>query len=256
MQLLMKNNHPAILLLLILIVSACSSPRWMLTSIEGQKIALDASKEVLADQQFNQFLQPYKMQLDKRMNEVIGLVEQDMRAHKPESLLSNWSADVYLHSASQWLGEPVDAAVVNLGGLRTQLTSGPITVGKVFELMPFENELVILWLKGSDMEELLNFFASIGGQGVGGIRMIIQQEKAVDIMIAGQPIDRGRMYKVATNDYLAEGNDYMTTFTRHTKRVNTGILVRAMLMDYIRKETAQGRSIKSKLEGRIVNAKN
>lgn len=238
-------------LIFTVLLVACTSPKWTMTQLQGSKIVLDASIEPKSDADFKVMLLPYKQMLDARMNEVIGNVDQNMRAHKPESLLSNWSADVYLQSATAYLGQPVDVAIVNLGGLRTQISAGPLTVRKVFELMPFENELVLLWLKGSDLEDLLQFFARIGGQGVGGLRMQISGGKATGIEVGGKPLDPNRTYIITTNDYLAEGNDYMSALTRHTKRVNTGILVRNMLMDYIRKENAAGRTIKSQLDGRI-----
>lgn len=239
-----------------LLFLSCRSPKWVMTEMKGSKIALDASTEKMADAGFNAFLSPYKLQLDAKMDEVIGQVENDMRAHKPESLLSNWSADVYLQRAAASLGQPVDVAIVNLGGLRTQIPKGKFTVRKVFELMPFENELVILWLKGSDLNELLQFFAKIGGQGVGGLRMEIRDGKAVNIQVGGKALEMDKLYSIATNDYLAEGNDYMTALTKQVKRVNTGILVRDMLMEYVRAETAAGRNINSKLDGRIVNHDN
>jgi 2',3'-cyclic-nucleotide 2'-phosphodiesterase (5'-nucleotidase family) len=245
-----------VLLLPMLLLLSCSSPGWMVTGMQGTKIALDASVEATADAGFQSFLAPYKQQLDTRMDEVIGFIEQDMRAHKPESLLSNWSADVYLQKASAYLGSPVDVAIVNLGGLRTQLSAGPFTVRKVFELMPFENELVLLWLRGSELNDLLQFFARIGGQGVGGLHMQISNGKAVDIKVGGRALEADKTYIIATNDYLAEGNDYMTALTRHEKRVNTGVLVRDMLLEHVRAEHAAGRTINSKLEGRIVNDEN
>jgi 2',3'-cyclic-nucleotide 2'-phosphodiesterase (5'-nucleotidase family) len=240
-------------LLLLLLFTACSSPQqWSLTSIQGSKIALDSSTEVMADKEFMEFLAPYKLQLEEHMNEVLGFVEVDMRPHKPESLLSNWSADVYLQTASRWLEMPVDLAIVNLGGLRAPLLAGPVTTGNVFELMPFENELVVLWLKGSDLEALLQYFATIGGQGVAGIKMRIRDGIAVDIQVAGRALDPNREYTIATNDYLAEGNDYMSQLTLHTKRVNTGLLIRSIFIETIRREHAAGRPIKSSIEGRIV----
>lgn len=244
------------LLFPMLLLLSCTSPKWALTEIQGAKIALDASVEPTADAGFKSFLAPYKQQLDARMDEVIGYIEQDMRAHKPESLLSNWSADVYLQRASAYLGTPVDVAIVNLGGLRTQLSAGPFTVRKVFELMPFENELVVLWLKGSDLDDLLQFFARIGGQGVSGLRMQISNGKAVGIRVGNEALDASKIYIIATNDYLAEGNDYMTALTRRVKRVDTGILVRDMLLEHVRAEHAAGRTIHAKLEGRIVNNEN
>lgn len=243
-------------LILLVLITSCTSPRWVISEMQGVKIPLDAKVEPISDSEFKTFLIPYKQQLDSKMDEVIGYAEQDMRAHKPESLLSNWSSDVYLGAATAYLGQPVDVAIVNLGGLRTQISAGPLTVRKVFELMPFENELVLLWLRGRELNELLQFFARIGGQGVGGLRMQIKDGKAEKIEVGGQPLHADKVYVIATNDYLAEGNDYMTALTHHEKRVNTGILVREMLLEHIRKETAAGRNIKSQLEGRIIAHEN
>lgn len=251
-QMMKKLSITALSLFFLLLVS-CNSPQWMASEAIGTKIALDSKAEPLADTGFQEMLQPFKQQLDVQMNEVIGHAETDMRAHKPESLLSNWSADVYRVAASEYLGQQVDVAIVNLGGLRTHITAGPIRVRKVYELMPFENELVILWLRGEDIEELLHYFARIGGQGVGGIRMVIKEDKATAVEIAGEPLDRNRVYTVATNDYLAEGNDYMPQLTRHSKRINTRILVRDMFMNYILKENEAGRTINAALEGRIIH---
>ena len=98
------------------------------------------------------------------MNLVIGVVVETMKGHAPESLLSNFSADVYREAATEFSGEKVDISMVNLGGLRTTVPAGNITVRKVFELMPFENELVIVWIKSYKLLELLQFFASVGGE--------------------------------------------------------------------------------------------
>jgi len=185
------------------------------------------------------------------MNIVIGQAAETMKAHAPESLLSNFSADIYKLSATEYLKQPVDIGIVNLGGLRTEIPAGNITIRKVFELMPFENELVILWLKGDKLDELLQFFAKVGGEGVSGIRMTIANNKAVDITINGQALDADKLYSIATNDYLAGGNDKMGQLAMYEKRVNTRIKVRNMLLDYIKNQTKKGNIIQSKLDGRI-----
>jgi len=149
------------------------------------------------------------------------------------------------------MGEKVDMAVVNLGGLRTVVNVGDITIGKVFELMPFENELVIVWLRGNKLEELLQFFAKVGGEGVSGLRMEINNGKAQNISIGGNLLDANKLYSIATNDYLAAGNDKMFQLAQNEKRLNTGVKVRNMLLDYIKAETQKGNKIESKLDGRI-----
>lgn len=242
-----------ILFACIILISAtsCSHKIWTITQETSVKIPIDSTTEVLADKKYETYLQPIKRKVDAQMNEVIGQAAETMKGHAPESLLSNFSADVYLQAASEYLGEKVDISVVNLGGLRTVVTAGNITVGKVFELMPFENELVIVWIKGDKLQQLLNYFASVGGEGVSGLRMKIQNEKAVEISISGQPLNTEKLYSIATNDYLAGGNDKMLQLAQYEKRVNTGIKVRDMLLDYIKNETKKGNKIQSKLDGRI-----
>ena len=138
------------------------------------------------------------------------------------------------------------------GSVRTVIPAGDIQLRKVFELMPFENELVILWLKGDKLNELCQYFASKGGEGVSGLRFVIDNNKALDITINGRSLETDKLYSIATNDYLAGGNDKMVALASYEKRVNTGIKVRSMLLDYIKAETAKGNEIRSALDGRIV----
>jgi 2',3'-cyclic-nucleotide 2'-phosphodiesterase (5'-nucleotidase family) len=238
-------------LLIALSATSCCHKQWSILQSSSVKIAIDSTANALADKSYNAYLQPFKQKVDGQMNEVIGQAAETMKGHAPESLLSNFSADVYLQTATNFQGENVDIAIVNLGGLRTVVPAGDITVRKVFELMPFENELVLLWLKGDKLNELLQYFAGMGGEGVSGLRMEIKDGKAVNITINDKPLDPTKVYSIVTNDYLAGGNDKMVQLAQAEKRVNTGIKVRTMLLNYIKAETKRGNKIQSKLDGRI-----
>lgn len=233
------------------VLTSCNTSGWRVYQAEAVKIPLDNETEQYADESFKVFLQPYKVQLEKEMNEVIGFAVQDLKIHGPESLLSNFSADVYRQVAATSIQSPVDIAIVNLKGLRAPVPAGNITVSRIFELMPFENELVVLWVRGEELLSLFDFFASIGGEGVSGMKMGIREGKAVEVTIGEVPIDKDKVYVVATNDYLAEGNDGMLQLKNATKRVNTGIKIRDMLIEYIRNESEAGRKIDPKLDGRV-----
>jgi len=91
----------------------------------------------------------------------------------------------------------------------------------------------------------------MGGEGVSGLRMEIKQKKAVNITINGQALDNSKVYSIATNDYLAGGNDKMIQLAQYEKRLNTNIKIRDMLLNYIQNETKKGNKIQSKLDGRI-----
>jgi len=237
--------------LFILIFTSCQTVKWQVVDSKSVAIPINNSTENTADVNMKKFIQPFKEQLEKEMNVVIGYTDKDMKVRAPESLMSNFSADVYLNVAQDKIQEHVDFSIVNIKGLRAPIPAGNITVSQIFELMPFENELVLLWIKGEELINLFDFFASIGGEGVAGMKMGIQNGKAVDVLIGGKPLVKDKVYIVATNDYLSEGNDGMIQLKNSIKRLNTGVKVRDMLIDYIQNETKQGKSISSELDGRI-----
>jgi len=247
----MKSNKLIFTVLFVFSLSSFGQQTWVITKATSVKIPIDNQTEKLADKSFEAYLQPLKQKLDAKMNVVIGQALETMRGHAPESLLSNWNADVYRQAATEFLGSPVDISVVNLGGLRTVIPAGNITVGKIFELMPFENELVIVWLRGDKLAELIQFFAQIGGEGVSGIRMEINNGKVENVTINSKQIDPNKLYTIATSDYVAGGNDKMVQMAQYEKRVNTNLKLRDVLLDFIKKETAKGYKIQSKLDGRI-----
>ncbi len=226
---------------------------WTVKELTGQKIPLDASKDQLVDVAFIEFLTPYREKISATMSSVLAYTPTPLRAYQPESPLSNLSADIYLSAASHYLGAEVDLAITNLGGLRSQIPAGDITLGKVYEVMPFKNELEILWVKGKDLIQLMNNIAADGGQGVAGISFKIVNGKAEQLLVKGHPVDAKKTYTIATNNYLAEGNDHMEPLRKHTKIVHTGKMVREVFIDYLIAQTAAGRQIESKVEGRIVN---
>lgn len=245
----MKNINKLLILFLSIYLVSCSP--WKVTQMSSVKIPIDSTTELLADKSYTAYLQPFKEEVDAKMNELIGTSVETMRGHAPESLLSNFSADVYLLSAAKAIGQSIDIAVVNMGSLRTQIPAGNILVRHVFELMPFENELVVLWIKGDKLYQLFQFFAKVGGEGIAGMSMEIVNGKAENILIGGKSLDTNKLYKVSTNDFLAGGNDKMYQLAEYEKRINTGIKIRTILLDYITGQTAQGKSIQSKLDGRI-----
>lgn len=247
----MNSNKILITCLVAVLLISCSPKIWNIKQTTSVKIPIDSTINTLADKSYSVYLQPIKQKIDSQMNGIIGQAAETMRGHAPESLLSNLNADIYRKAGSEFLGQSVDVAVVNLGGLRTVIYAGNITIGKVFELMPFENELVILWLRGDKLEDLIQSFAKVGGQGVSGLRMEISNGKAINVTINGIQLDPEKLYSIATNDYLAGGNDNMLQLAMYEKRINTNLKIRNILIDYIKRETQKGNKIQAKLDGRI-----
>jgi 2',3'-cyclic-nucleotide 2'-phosphodiesterase (5'-nucleotidase family) len=141
--------------------------------------------------------------------------------------------------------------MLNNGGLRTSLPEGNITVGKIFELMPFENDMVVLTLSGSKTRGLMNYIAKSNGQPVSGLSMNIINEKPKQVMIGGQEFDSLKTYRIVTTDYLASGGDKMRFFSEPISYQTLNTKLRDAIMNYMRDENKKGNMLNPKTDGRI-----
>jgi len=238
----------------VFLFSACHSG-YRLTEVQGSKIVMTNTYDTAPDTDAIAVLAPFKSKVDSIMSPVIGTSEMDMTSGRPESLLSNLVADVLWTYSNSIPGQTVDAAVINLGGLRNNLPKGEITFGTIYEILPFENTLCILSLKGTDLRSLFEDIAKVGGQGVSHVNLLISESynaKLLDATIGGKEIDNDKIYTVATLDYLAEGNDGLVSFLKADKRVcPEGAIIRRIFLDYVKNKTVKGELITSALDGRI-----
>lgn len=227
-------------------------------SIDAYRVPMDSVWEKVPDAEAVALLAPYKASMDSVMNEVKGEAAVSMDRFRPESPLSNLVADVLRLAAKDVMGCPADMGLVNIGGIRNVLTQGPVTTGNIYEILPFENSLCILTLKGTDLRVLLGNIAVRGGEGVSGITMAIDSTgQVLQAAIDGKPIEDERLYTVSTIDYLAEGNDGMTALTKAQSRIcPEGATLRNLFMQYVEREQKAGRKLDAKIEGRIVIKEN
>lgn len=189
------------------------------------------------------------------MNTVLGYTSVDLtKPAQPETTLGNFFADAILTQGRKLYPE-VDFAIGTKGGLRTELTKGSITLRNMFELMPFENKLVILHISGKHTADLLQFVAAKDGQPIAGIRMKIKNNEPFNVLIEGKPFDTARSYIVLTYDFLANGGDNITGLNNPIKRINTDKGVREALIEYVIETTKKGNHLNSETDGRIIHEK-
>jgi 2',3'-cyclic-nucleotide 2'-phosphodiesterase (5'-nucleotidase family) len=203
------------------------------------------------DSSVNREITPYREKMKAAMNEVLAVSTSPMERGLPESRLGNFLADACKYE-SEKAGKIVDVAVFNTGGLRRPLPQGNITRGDVYELMPFENELVILTLNGEDVKKIFNFIATKGGAPVSGVRMVIKDSIATSVLIHDQPLESNRTYNILTSDYLANGGDAFP-FGTDVRRDPVNIKVRDAIINYLQSKTKSGEKINVEPDGRIVN---
>jgi 2',3'-cyclic-nucleotide 2'-phosphodiesterase (5'-nucleotidase family) len=199
-------------------------------------------------------LKPYSDSINKSMNDIVGFADENLDKKQPEGPLGNFMVDAFLIMAREKYNASVDLAVLNNGGVRlTQLAAGPVTRGKVFELMPFDNLLILQKVKGDALQQFLDLAAAKGGWPVAGMTMQIKNKKAVNIMIGAKPLDMGTIYTIANSDFLANGGDN-ADMLRPIPQITNGYLMRDAILDYIVKLKSQGKNINAKVENRVTNA--
>jgi len=240
---------------LLVLISACKTTH--VAQVHPQNYRLETPANIAADDDIATLIAPYKQRLDAEMNQVIGYNAEVMPMGRPESRLGNWLADLVHEQAEEYLGESIDFAVLNAGGVRIpELPAGEITRGKIFELMPFENRLLVLYLNAAAVTEFIEHMAASGGWPVSApLRYEIVGDKAQKIRIQGEPIQAGKTYKIAVPDYVANGGSGCD-FLIDTKRKDLNKLLRETIFDYIERQTEAEKQLKSTIDGRVVRLEN
>lgn len=251
-QIRMKHLAGVLLLSAALGITGCQQHH-KLVKVDAKLIAVDSSYDATTNLAAQALLDHYKNSVDSMMNRVIGINETTLRAVTPEGPLSNLVADVLRESATEFIGKPADMGLVNMGGIRNILNAGPVTVGNIFEILPFENSLCIITVDGKLLKEVFAAIAAKGGDGTSGIQLLIGPDRTlIDGTIDGKPVVDNKLYTIATVDYLAEGNDGMKPLQYAKDRVcPPGATLRDLFIQYVEGQTAQGKRISSKTEGRI-----
>ncbi len=253
----MRHSFSHALLITCFIIATSCRAVYVPADVETQNISISDSLNQL-DSQLVQVYLPYKIILEKDINRIISFSEQEMVKGKPESKLTNFLGDIVLEEAALIarkldLGFTPQISFYNYGGIRTALPAGDITVGKIFELMPFENELVFLQLSGLQVQEFFDWVAEKKGESIGGARFVISNQKAKNITVQGKELLPNVKYWVATNDYVAEGNDGLEVFTRNLQLINTGEKIRDVIITHLERMQKSGKTLKADLDGRIKN---
>lgn len=174
---------------------------------------------------------PYKTELEKEMTVVIAKTESDLIAERPCGTLNNWAADAVLQSQirNARLSAPT-FCLLNKGGLRNTINKGDVTLGDLYKVMPFDNEIVWVELPVSVLKDIESYLIASGGEPIAGAKMINGklQVDGVD--------DKTEKVWVITSDYLMNGGDRMDFFQKKISSSFTGVLLRDALIDEAKRQ--------------------
>lgn len=191
--------------------------------------------------EIDNFIQPYRDKIDADMNTVLAFAPQTIdKTGKLQTPIGNLFSDMTLESANFILtkreNKVVDFCLLNAGGIRSIIPKGNVTTRVAYEIMPFDNNLIVVELKGQQVQELLEYFASEKKpHPVSGIRFDIQNGKPENVVIGSIPFDKNKNYTVATSDYLYNGGDKMIFFAKAVAKYDLDYKLRNVLIDYFEK---------------------
>jgi 2',3'-cyclic-nucleotide 2'-phosphodiesterase (5'-nucleotidase family) len=272
----LKLKH--ILIIVLGISIAACKPAFVPTQRKSVQFQIRDSAYSVEPTAIAAYLTPFRDSLTKVMDQIIGDAGDSFSKVRPGGSLGNLVVDA-LYQRAKNIDHQTCGAVYNYGGLRiTDLAKGPVRIGKIYELLPFENELVIVTIQGRVLVEWLETAMASGGWPVRldspivlsqpmmagnasadgnmngqvrdkSVKTIVFHQNTCDLQHCDTILfnDGNRMrhcyfihpdstYKIATNDYLANGGD-QCAFLMTIPRQKTGILIRDLMIDEIRKVT-------------------
>ena len=218
----------------ILSVTACKTPLNIAQVSPEKNISL--SKDLPEAQNFKDVIEPYKQEVEGKMNTKISHTAVDLNKQGDNSNLGNLLADYTFEGADEWAkkhGIPagVDGAVINVGGIRSTIGAGDILTKHVYEVMPFENEVVIVKMKGSDLQGLFDYYLKTQKNNpVAHLYIETDNNRVIKGLIKGKEVVPNQDYYIATSDYLALGGDNMAFFGKG-EMISTGIKLRDLFLE-------------------------
>lgn len=229
-----------VFLLFLSLVSCKFSSNYAPQRIEGKQLTI--SDTIPANDSIAEFIKPYKENIDKEMNMVLAYTPFNLTKSDGDlnTAIGNMMADAVMELASpvfnQRTGDSIDIVLLNFGGIRSAISKGDITTRTAFEVMPFENEVVVAHMKGIHVQQMVNYLVDAGSaHPVAGIVLELGNDNTIQtVLIQGEPLDEEKIYYVATNDYLLKGGDNMVFFSNAQEVTSLDYKIRNVLIDYFK----------------------
>lgn len=204
-------------------------------AINALKLALPRRKEApktpARPELVQSILDDYRPRFDQIMGDTLTVARDTLGFGRPESAIGDFAADALRFRAARELAEYVHIGVLDEGSLQRFFLPGPITLAGLYELMPYENTLVVLTLDGDQVKELARQIAERGGGPVSGMRMSIRDGSLGYLLVNRSTIDPEKTYLIATSSYLASGFGPFPALWQAQGRIDTQIGLRQVFID-------------------------
>ncbi len=222
--------------------------------IEGNRISID--KTIPANPEIEAFIKPYATHLNNTLDSTLAYNPSNLSKSDGtlNTALGNMMADLVLEQAnpifSSRTGNKIDMVLLNKGGIRSGIGKGAVTSRTGYQLMPFENEIVVVEISGSKMLDMLSYLEKAKtAHPISGLELKVDNDfKTISATINGEPIVTERTYYVATSDYLQQGGDNMVFLTKPVNLYKIDYKLRNAIIDHFKKVD----TLKTKTDNRFI----
>lgn len=229
------------ILLNFFIFSGCKNQPTHLIKIEGKQIQITDSLQ--PNSEIEDYIKPYREHIKKDLDSVLAY---SVNSHTKNdtafnTAIGNFMADAVYDEANPIFksrtGNNIDMIILNHGGIRSILPKGNITKRTAFEIMPFENSIVVVALKAAQIDSLVDYLCKQKrAHPISKMKLTIDENfNPIEVTIKGKKIDAKKTYYIATNDYLYNNGDNMRFFRPNDSLYVLNYKVRNALIDYIKK---------------------
>ena len=238
------------------VIVACETE----SNLQNRGHNIEINQQILSDSSIVKYYQPFKKNLEESLiNTPISYSSETYKKNDGElnSTLSNLFADATYEMSNpvfnKMSGKNIDIVLLNNGGIRSIISKGNISEKTAFELMPFENSIVVLELSGLSIIKMIDYLRKVKLQHpISGLQIILNNDYSVnEVNINGVSIENEKKYYVATTDYLLEGGDKMYFLAETTKTTDINYKMRDILIDYFKKYD----TLKLKSDNRFIRTK-
>ena len=228
-----------VIFLTLLFVVSCSKQNYNVTKIAGKLLPITEKENQVA--QIENFIKPYREHINKDLDSILAYCPVTLdKSGKWQSTIGNLMADVLLMRGNLVFeareNRKIDICLLNSGGIRSILPKGNITARNAFEIMPFENSMVVIALKGEQISEMVDFLITDKKpHPLAGITFTINKNnQSKNILVQGKLLNEETVYYVGTNDYLSDGGDNMNFFKKAIQKYDLDYKLRNILIDYFK----------------------
>lgn len=231
-----------VLFLTFSVLTGCGPRHLTNTSIQGKQLPVTSQYATVPE--IESFVKPFREHIDHDLDSVLAYCPETMDKSKSingwQTTIGNFEADITFIKADKALmareNKHVNVCLLNHGGIRSIIAKGNITARTAFEIMPFENAAVVVALKAEQLTEMAQYIIKEKKpHPLSGMEIIINKDGSLkSVTVQGKPLENGKVYNVATSDYLSNGGDSMTFFSKGVATYDLEYKLRNLFIDYFK----------------------